>query len=71
MRVGRRGHETGRDLPNLSTGFLGRRVVAHLDARGADVVAPRRAEYDLTVPGAAEAMLADHRPATEQNRLRR
>ena len=30
--------------------------------RGADVVAPRSAEYDLTVPGAAEEMLADHRP---------
>ena len=32
--------------------------------RDADVVAPRSAEYDLTVPGAAEALLADHRPAT-------
>ena len=32
--------------------------------RGADVVAPRSAEYDLTVPGAAEDMLADLRPAT-------
>jgi GDP-L-fucose synthase len=53
-----------RVLVTGGAGFLGRRVVAHLDARGADVVAPRRAEYDLTVPGAAEAMLADHRPAT-------
>ena len=44
-------------------GFLGRRVVTQLAGRGADVVAPRRAEYDLTVPGAAEEMLANHRPA--------
>ena len=28
------------------------------------MVVPRSAEYDLTVPGAAEALLADHRPAT-------
>lgn len=40
------------------TGFLGRRVVARLTAAGADVVAPRSAEYDLTVPGRAEALLA-------------
>jgi GDP-L-fucose synthase len=53
-----------RVLVTGGAGFLGRRVVAHLAARAADVVAPRRAEYDLTVPGAAEAMLADHRPAT-------
>ena len=46
------------------SGFLGRQVVAQLGDRGADVVAPRRAEYDLTAPGAAEALLADHRPAT-------
>jgi GDP-L-fucose synthase len=39
-------------------------VVAPLIARGADVIAPRRAEYDLTTPGAAEAALTDHRPAT-------
>ncbi len=43
-------------------GFLGRVVVAKLAERGADVVAPRSAEYDLTRPGAAEAMLADHQP---------
>ncbi|MGH9134480.1 MAG: GDP-L-fucose synthase family protein [Ilumatobacteraceae bacterium] len=43
-------------------GFLGGPLVARLVARGADVVAPRSAEYDLTVPGAAEAMLAAHRP---------
>jgi GDP-L-fucose synthase len=40
------------------TGFLGRRVVARLTAAGADVVAPRSAEYDLTAPGRAEALLA-------------
>ena len=44
-------------------GFLGRRVVARLRERGADVVAPRSAEYDLTVPGRAEALLAEHEPA--------
>ena len=42
--------------------FLGRRVVAQLRDAGADVVAPRRVEFDLTVPGAAEAMLAEHTP---------
>ncbi len=45
-------------------GFLGRRVVAKLIERGADVVAPRSSEYDLTVPGAAEALLDAHRPTT-------
>lgn len=44
-------------------GFLGRQVVAKLYERHADVVAPRSGEYDLTVPGAAETMLADHRPS--------
>ena len=44
-------------------GFLGRRVVARLRDRGADVVAPRSTEYDLTVPGRAEALLGDHEPA--------
>jgi GDP-L-fucose synthase len=45
-------------------GFVGRRVVELLRQLGADVAAPRSAEYDLTVPGAAEQLLADHRPAT-------
>jgi GDP-L-fucose synthase len=45
-------------------GFLGRRVVAKLAERGARVVAPSSAECDLTVPGAADAVLAEHRPAT-------
>src|SRR5262245_54383845 len=53
-----------RILVTGGAGFLGRRVVAQLIGRGADVAAPRRFEYDLTIPGAAEAMLADHRPAT-------
>jgi GDP-L-fucose synthase len=51
-----------RVLVTGGAGFLGRRVVATLRAREADVVAPRSTEYDLTVPGRAEAMLADHRP---------
>ena len=44
-------------------GFLGRVVVAHLQAAGAGVVAPRSADYDLTVPGAADQLLADHQPS--------
>jgi GDP-L-fucose synthase len=43
-------------------GFLGRRVVARLLDLGADVSAPRSREFDLTVPGAAEAMIAALRP---------
>ncbi|MET0578194.1 MAG: GDP-L-fucose synthase, partial [Ilumatobacteraceae bacterium] len=53
-----------RVLVTGGAGFLGRRVVAQLRERDADVVAPRSAEYDLTVPGTAEAMIAAHRPAT-------
>jgi GDP-L-fucose synthase len=52
-----------RVLVTGGAGFLGRQVVAKLRERGADVVAPRSAEYDLTVPDAAETMLADHRPS--------
>jgi GDP-L-fucose synthase len=44
-------------------GFLGRRVVARLTDRGADVRAPRSSEFDLTVPGAAEQMLSVHEPS--------
>jgi GDP-L-fucose synthase len=44
-------------------GFLGRRVVDRLRAQEADVVVARRAEYDLTEPGAADQLLEDHRPS--------
>ncbi len=53
-----------RVLVTGGSGFLGRHVIAQLTRRGADVVAPRSAEYDLTVPGAAEDMLATHQPET-------
>jgi len=43
-------------------GFLGRVVVRLLSERGAEVSAPRSREYDLTVPGAADQLLADTRP---------
>jgi GDP-L-fucose synthase len=54
------------DLTVLVTGghgFLGRVVVRELTATGARVVAPRSAEFDLTRPGQAEQMLAEHRPS--------
>jgi GDP-L-fucose synthase len=44
-------------------GFLGRRVVARLAEAGAEVIAPRSADYDLTEPGRAEALLADTSPS--------
>ncbi len=44
-------------------GFLGRVVVGKLTANGADVFVPRSADYDLTVPGAAERLLADTKPS--------
>ena len=44
-------------------GFLGRVVVRLLAEKGARVVAPTHDEYDLTIPGAADAMLAAHRPS--------
>ncbi len=46
------------------SGFLGRVVVDRLRGLGASVVVPRSADYDLTLPGTAEALLAEHRPAT-------
>jgi GDP-L-fucose synthase len=52
-----------RVLVTGGAGFLGRRVVTRLSERGADVRAPRSAEFDLTRPGAAEAMLAEHDPS--------
>src|SRR5699024_4225734 len=44
-------------------GFLGRKVVERFVAHGADVAVPRSADHDLTVPGVAERMLAEHRPS--------
>jgi GDP-L-fucose synthase len=44
-------------------GFLGRRVVARLRELGADVSAPRSREFDLTVPGAADAMIDALQPS--------
>ena len=44
-------------------GFLGRVVVRLLAEKGARVVAPTHDEYDLTIPGAADAMLAAHSPS--------
>jgi len=52
--------ERSRVLVTGGSGFLGHVVVDKLRARGAEVVAPRSSEFDLTVPGAAEAMLAAH-----------
>jgi GDP-L-fucose synthase len=46
------------------SGFLGRVVVDRLRGLGALVVVPRSADHDLTQPGTAEALLAEHRPAT-------
>jgi GDP-L-fucose synthase len=45
------------------SGFLGRRVVARLADVGAEVVVPRSADCDLTIPGSAEALLATHLPS--------
>jgi GDP-L-fucose synthase len=52
-----------RVLVTGGNGFLGRVVVRAFAERGADVVAPTHDDYDLTVPGASEQMLADHRPS--------
>jgi len=43
-------------------GFLGRVVVAKLQALGAQVAVPRSADYDLTQAGVAERLLADTEP---------
>ena len=43
-------------------GFLGRVVVRLLTEKGASVVAPTHDEYDLTVPGRADAMLKAFAP---------
>jgi GDP-L-fucose synthase len=44
-------------------GFLGRRVVALLESAGARVAAPRSSNFDLTVPGEAERLLAEYQPS--------
>jgi GDP-L-fucose synthase len=44
------------------SGFLGRVVVDKLQRRGATVHSPRSAEFDLTVPGQADCLLAATRP---------
>ena len=52
-----------RALVTGGSGFLGRVVVDKLRRRGADVVAPRSADYDLTDSDAAEALFAEVQPA--------
>ncbi|MGA0064622.1 MAG: GDP-L-fucose synthase family protein [Ilumatobacteraceae bacterium] len=44
-------------------GFLGRHVVEAFRRKGANVVAPRRRDADLTQPGVAEALFRDHTPS--------
>ncbi len=44
-------------------GFLGRVVVAKLQALGAHVAVPRSADYDLTQPGVAQRLLAETQPS--------
>jgi GDP-L-fucose synthase len=51
-----------RVLVTGGSGFLGRVVVRRLSDAGADVAAPRQADYDLTEPGAALAAIHDTRP---------
>lgn len=41
-------------------GFLGRRIVAELEARGANPVVIRRADHDLTHPEQVRGLFADH-----------
>jgi GDP-L-fucose synthase len=52
-----------RVLVTGGSGFLGRVVVAKLQARGAEVAVPRRAQFDLTQPAAVEALFDQTRPA--------
>jgi len=55
---------TGRRvLVTGGAGVLGRRVVERLAAGGAVVSAPRSSEYDLTVPGTADEMIAATTPS--------
>jgi GDP-L-fucose synthase len=48
-----------RVLVTGGSGFLGRVVVARLRDRGATVLAPRSTEYDLTNPGAVDALFKE------------
>jgi GDP-L-fucose synthase len=52
-----------RVLVTGGSGFLGRVVVARLRSRGAEVVAPRRAEFDLTDPVAVESLFRSAEPS--------
>ncbi len=51
-----------RVLVTGGSGFLGRVVVGRLRERGATVVAPRSADYDLTDPAATESLFAAESP---------
>ncbi len=51
-----------RVLVTGGSGFLGRVVVRQLTDRGATVVAPRSADYDLTDPAATESLFAAEHP---------
>jgi GDP-L-fucose synthase len=51
-----------RTLVTGGAGFLGRHLVGRLRARGAEVVVPRRAEYDLVDRAAARRLIADSKP---------
>src|SRR5271169_2753796 len=43
-------------------GFLGSHVVKDLTRRGARVIVPRKAQYDLVLADAADRLLADAKP---------
>src|ERR1700746_3193916 len=52
-----------RVLVTGGSGFLGRHVVAALERRGCrDVIAPRRAQYDLTLEADARKLSDERRP---------
>jgi len=51
-----------RTLVTGGAGFLGRHLVARLRAQGADVVIPRRAEYNLVDRAVARRLIADSKP---------
>jgi len=51
-----------RVLVTGGAGFLGRRVVAQLEQRGADPVVIRSKDYDLREPDRVRAVLSDQRP---------